>query len=159
MGHSRGGGISLIKAEEDSRIKGLVSLASVSDYKSRFPKGEAFQQWKKSGVYYIENGRTKQKMPHFFQYYRDFVENEKRLTIKRAARKLTIPHLIIHGEKDTSVKLSESLNLHQWNPKSQLEIIEKADHVFNTKQPWDNPEMSNELKLACNLIVEFFNSN
>ena len=39
IGHSRGGGIVLIKAEEDSRIKKVISLAGVSDYKIRFPKG------------------------------------------------------------------------------------------------------------------------
>lgn len=155
IGHSRGGGISLIKAEEEPKVKGLISLASVSDYKLRFPKGKAFLHWKESGVYYVENGRTKQQMPHFFQYFKDFMENENRLTIKRAAKKLTIPHLIIHGENDTSVKLSESLNLHKWNPKSQLEIIEKADHVFNTKQPWENPEMSFELKIVCQKIHSF----
>lgn len=36
IGHSRGGGIVMIKAEEDSRIDKVVTWASVSDFKPRF---------------------------------------------------------------------------------------------------------------------------
>jgi hypothetical protein len=48
------------------------------------------------------NGRTRQLMPHYFQFYEDLITNEKRLTIKRAASLLKIPHVIIHGNNDTS---------------------------------------------------------
>ena len=76
LGHSRGGGIVTLKAKEDSRISKVISLAGVSNFKTRFPTGEAFQEWKKDGVYYIVNGRTKQNMPHFYQFYEDFKKNE-----------------------------------------------------------------------------------
>ena len=46
VGHSRGGGIVTLKAAEDSRVKKLVSLAGVSDFKSRFPKGSDLEAWK-----------------------------------------------------------------------------------------------------------------
>ena len=45
VGHSRGGGIVTLKAAEDSRVKTLVSLAGVSDFKSRFPKGTDLDAW------------------------------------------------------------------------------------------------------------------
>ena len=80
MGHSRGGGIVTIKTSEDSRVKKLITLAGVSDYKSRFPKGEALKIWQEKGVYFIENSRTKQKMPHNYQFYQDFIA-ENRLSI------------------------------------------------------------------------------
>lgn len=145
LGHSRGGGIVTIKAAEDSRVTKVVSLAGVSDYKNRFPKGKALKQWEKDGVYYVLNGRTKQQMPHFYQFYEDFEKNEERLTIKRAVENLQIPHLIIHGDTDTSVSIEEAFNLHQWNPKSTLNIIKCADHVFNCKQPWMEKNMPPQL--------------
>ncbi|MBT8394040.1 MAG: alpha/beta hydrolase [Bacteroidia bacterium] len=145
FGHSRGGGIVTIKAEEDSRISNLISLAGVCDFEKRFPKGEALDTWKKEGVYYIVNGRTKQNMPHFFQFFEDFENNKERLSIKRAASNLKITHLIVHGSNDTSVSVEEARNLHKWNPNSELIIIEGADHVFNTKHPWDKKELSKEL--------------
>ena len=40
MGHSRGGGIVTIKTSEDSRVKKLITLAGVSDYKQDFQKGK-----------------------------------------------------------------------------------------------------------------------
>ena len=75
-------------------------------------------------------GEHKQQMPHYYQFYEDFIENEDRLTIKRAVSNLKIPHLIIHGNNDTSVLMKEAKSLHKWNPKSKLEIIDGANHVF-----------------------------
>ncbi len=52
LGHSRGGGISIIKASENKNISKLITLASVSTLE-RFPKDEAFENWRKDGVYFI----------------------------------------------------------------------------------------------------------
>lgn len=158
IGHSRGGGIVSIKAEEDSRIKKVISLAGVCDYKSRFVKGDALEQWKKEGVFYVVNGRTKQQMPHYYQFYKDFIDNEERLTIKRAVTNLNVPHLIIHGANDTSVKIEDAEHLHLWNPGSELVIIDNADHVFNTKHPWELDTLTNELKSVVDTTFKFFKS-
>jgi pimeloyl-ACP methyl ester carboxylesterase len=155
IGHSRGGGIVTIKSEEDMRIKKVITLAGVSDYKSRFPKKERFQKWKETGVYYVKNGRTHQEMPHFYQFYEDFDKNENRLTIARAVEKLQISHLIIHGDNDTSVSINEAISQHKWNPKSQLEIIKGANHVFGTSHPWKESKLSNELEIVTQRCLEF----
>jgi pimeloyl-ACP methyl ester carboxylesterase len=156
LGHSRGGGIVSIKAEEDSRVKTLITLASVSDFKIRFNENsEAFKIWKKTGVKFVENGRTKQQMPHYFQFYKNFIENKDRLTIKRAVSNLKTPHLIIHGSDDTSVSVEEAKSLHKWNSKSKLEIIEGANHVFGTCHPWKNDSLSNNLQKVINVILAF----
>ncbi len=159
LGHSRGGGIVTIKAAEDPRITKVISLAGVSDYEKRFPDGEALEQWKKQGVYYVENGRTKQQMPHYYQFFEDYKQSKDRLNIKRAASDLDIPHLIIHGNKDTSVSINEAENLHKWNPNSELVIIEGADHVFGTKHPWEKSELSKELEMVIQSVISFIKSN
>ncbi len=159
LGHSRGGGIVTLKAEEDTRISKVISLAGVSDFKKRFPTGEAFQKWEKEGVYYVVNGRTKQNMPHFYQFYEDFKKNEERLNIKRAASQLKIPYLIIHGEADTSVSIEEAHNLHKWNPYSELIIIDGADHVFGTRHPWQNKDLSKELSMAVHSVISFIKAS
>ncbi len=155
IGHSRGGGIVLLKAHENNAIKRVITLAGVSDYKSRFPKNDEFLAWKEKGVYYVKNGRTHQEMPHFYQFYEDFVKNENRLTIKSATENLKIPHLIIHGSNDTSVLINEAEILKKWNAKSEFKIIEKADHVFNVFHPWKKEEMSKELKEVVNYCINF----
>ena len=155
LGHSRGGGIVSIKAEEDSRINNIISLAGVSDFKARFPSGQHLKQWKQEGVMFVENGRTKQQMPHYFQYFEDFESNEKRLTIKRAVSNLKIPHLIIHGNDDTSVSVEEAKALQKWNPNSILKIIKGANHVFGTSHPWGKDTLSKDLQNAVDVSITF----
>jgi len=155
LGHSRGGGIVAIKAEEDVRVKKLISLAGVCDFGKRTATIGDLDQWKKEGVKYVLNGRTKQQMPHFYQFYEDFLENQTRLNIKRAVSNLKIPYLILHGNQDTSVLIEEAKQLHGWNPKSQLEIIDTANHVFNTSHPWKKSNVSNALEKAIRLSISF----
>ena len=63
IAHSRGAGIILIKASEDSRVKSVVTWGGVSDFKSRFLIGsDHFNNWKEKGITFIENSRTKQQM-------------------------------------------------------------------------------------------------
>jgi pimeloyl-ACP methyl ester carboxylesterase len=157
IGHSRGGGIVLLKTNEDVRIKKVVTLAGVSDYESRFPKESNFQEWSKKGVYYVKNGRTKQEMPHFYQFYEDFDKNKERLNIENATRKLKIPQLIIHGDGDTSVSIKEGQKLHNWNPDSQFEVIQGANHVFNTSHPWKGKRLSKEMDEVVINVVNFIN--
>ena len=157
IGHSRAGGIVTIKSEEDVRIEKVITLAGVADYKKRTATTGKLKKWKKEGVKYVLNGRTKQQMPHFYQFYEDFVKNENRLTIERAIQNLQIPHLIIHGESDTSVSMDEAIIQHKWNPKSQLEIIKEANHVFNTSHPWRKEELSYELQKVIDIIIQFLN--
>ena len=145
IGHSRGGGVVTLKANEDSRINKVISWAGVSDYGSRFPNGEVLELWEKHGVSYIENSRTKQQMPHYFQFYENFVANKERLHIKRAAENLKIPHLIIHGTDDETVKIKEAKNLHSWSKFSKIYIIENANHSFGGKHPWEENKLPSHL--------------
>lgn len=155
IGHSRGGGIVTIKAEEESKITKVISWAGVSDYASRFPEGEKLQDWKNSGVYYVINGRTKQKMPHFYQFFEDFQANSERLDIERASKNLHIPHFIIHGTTDPAVSAEEAKQLHQWNPKSKLHFIENADHVFGARHPWNETSLPNHLADVVQTTLDF----
>ena len=155
IGHSRAGGIVTIKAAEDKRVSRVITMAGVSDFGSRSATSGGLEQWKKDGIKYVVNGRTKQKMPHFIQFYENFIENEERLTIKRAIENLAIPHLIIHGDKDTSIAVDEAKVQHHWNPKSELVVIENADHVFNTSHPWSKKGVSKELHQFINYSISF----
>jgi len=155
IGHSRGGGIAILKASEDNRITKLITLASVSNFGSRFGSDNEIKAWKEKGVKYVLNGRTKQHMPHYYQFYEDFKANEQRLSIESAAKQLEIPMLIIHGDNDTSVSINEAKALHQWNTKSQLQIAKGADHVFNTRHPWDKETLSLELESIVACITNF----
>ena len=154
IGHSRGGGIVLLKANEDARIKKVISLAAVSDIGARSSVIGDLENWKKKGVKYVVNGRTKQQMPHFYQFYENFKENKERLNIQKAVKKISIPQLVIHGNKDTSIFIDEAYNIHSWNANSVLEVLENADHVFNVSHPWEKETMSKELEKVTAICVD-----
>ncbi|MCL7752513.1 alpha/beta fold hydrolase [Polaribacter sp. Z022] len=145
IGHSRGGGIVLLKSAEDIRVKKVITLAGVCDFEKRTATVGDLDQWKKEGVKYVLNGRTKQNMPHFYQFYEDFIQNKERLNVRKATENLEIPHLIIHGNADTSVLINEAESLKEWNLKSEFKIIEGANHVFNVSHPWTKKSVSKEL--------------
>ncbi len=155
IGHSRGGGAVILKAGNDSRITNLVTWAAVSDYKSRFPSGPALEDWKSKGVAYIENARTLQKMPHYIQFFEDFIQNEKQLTIKTRAQNLEISHLIVHGTSDATVPLSEAEAIHSWSSKSELFLVENGDHGFGAIQPWEGDELPKDFQKVLHKTIKF----
>ncbi|MDA7794417.1 alpha/beta hydrolase [Flavobacteriales bacterium] len=155
MGHSRGGGISILKSSKNTRIKKVVSWASVSDFERRI-KNDKLDVWKERGVAYVFNGRTNQQMPLYYQFYEDFMRNRDSLSIEKASRSLNIPILIVHGTNDETVKFEEAEELHSWIDHSQLFKIENCDHVFNAKHPFDSHNTPNELKLAIDKSISFF---
>lgn len=135
IGHSRGGGISIVKAAENSKIKNLITLASV-DSLDRFPTDEKLEDWKKNGVYYNYNSRTKQQMPHYIQFLEDFEKNKERFSVQNAMSNFKGKTLIVHGSEDEAVPFSSAENLHSFAKNSQLKLVEKANHTFGAKEPW-----------------------
>ena len=158
LGHSRGGGIAILKASEDTRINKLATLAAVSDFKSRFPIGPELLKWDQAGTSYVLNGRTGQQMPMNYQLYENFVKNEHRLTISSAAKGLDIPYAIIHGTDDQTVLPKEAENLNKWSASSQLKLIESAGHTFGAKHPWDKNELPDDFKTSLMYVIDFFNA-
>ncbi|MGE0560996.1 MAG: alpha/beta hydrolase family protein [Flavobacteriales bacterium] len=153
IGHSRGGGISIIGASEDKRIKKLVTWAAVSDFLSRLPQD--LTTWKTDGVLYVENTRTHQQMPMYYQFVEDNLNNKERLNIRKSAEKLNIPHLIIHGTNDEVVHVTEAHNLKKWNLKSELFLLEGGTHTFGAKHPFNEIDMPNDVQLALRKTLAF----
>lgn len=157
IGHSRGGGIATLTASKDTRIKRLITWAAVSTLdRTMFQEGPELEQWKKEGVFYIVNGRTKQQMPHYIQFYENYKANQSYLDIQKAAQQLSIPHLILHGDGDLAVPVQHAQNLHQWNPNSKLHIIKNANHVFGAKQPWTEETFPKDFEEVLEETFKFF---
>ncbi len=156
IGHSRGGGIALLKASDDRRIKRLTLWASLSEFESFF-RPETIAQWEKDGVVYAVNKRTGQNLPLNKQFYTDYLANKEKLDIRKAAKLLGTPLLIIHGDMDESVNISHAEDLYEIVQHSILIKVEGGDHTFGARHPFDEAadvtEMLNEL---IENTVEFF---
>ena len=155
FGHSRGGSIAMLKSAEDTRIRKVISWASPSNFLDRLPKKEKLTKWKELGVAYIYNGRTKQNMPMYFQFYENCIKFAKRLNIQNAVSKMSIPHLLVHGSDDPTVSLSEAVNIKSWNTNVRLHVIDGANRVLGGFHPYDLEKFPKDLNEAIEVTIKF----
>jgi len=157
IGHSRGGGIAVIKASEDEKIKALAVLASVSEF-DRY-SDEQKRKWKEKGYYEVENTRTKQVMRLNYSLMEDMGRNKDRMNITNAISKIKFPLLIIHGKEDLAVKSESANELYKYSNKqnSELQIIENTGHTFGAVHPFKGTTKAFEQVIE--LLVGFFNSS
>ena len=157
IGHSRGGGISIVKTSEDARIKKLVTWAAVSDLINRIPS-QQMEIWKQNGVIYVENARTNQQMPMYYQLAEDTFKNKERLTIERAAKTIHVPQLIVHGTNDEAVQLLEAQNIAEWNSNAELFIVENANHTFGAAHPFNDEKFPLNFQMVIDKTLDFLRS-
>lgn len=149
MGHSRGGGLVLLKANEDDRIHKVVTLAAISDLTTRWPQ-IFLDEWRAKGVQHIPNSRTGQMMPLYVQLYDDVLDNAERLSIPRAVKQMKQPLLAFHGTADETLPVQMAHDIKSWKPETELVIFEGANHVFGAGHPWEK----NSLPPLFEAIVE-----
>jgi len=157
MGHSMGGGVSIIKTAEDTRVKKLVTLASVSSFRNLWPP-EMEEQWRLRGIIYMANTRTGQQMPLKVSLLDDIEKNQGRLDIIACAAAITQPWLIIHGSADTSVPFSQAEELKRANKDARVVVIPKAGHTFGASHPYHKTTLPAPLLDCCRQTVNFFNT-
>jgi len=153
LGHSRGGGITILKAGEDERVKKIVTWASVSDFINR-NKQRTIDTWKQEGVVYAMNGRTKQNMPMYYQFYQTLLDNKERLNINHVVKRLQIPFLIIHGTSDEAVSYHDAEELKKIAKKGILFTVLNGDHTFGAKHPF-NGVMPDDAKQVIEKTISF----
>jgi len=146
LGHSRGGGITILKTGEDPRVKKLATWASVSNLMRN--KQRTIETWKKDGVVYARNARTGQDMPLYYQFYENQVANKERLNIQHALKRFDVPFLIVHGTADEAVAFHDAEDLLKSAKHARLFTIEGGDHTFGIKHPFNAttfPPMAEEV--------------
>lgn len=149
LGHSRGGGIAILKACEDNRVKKLVTWAAVSGFIDRNTV-DTVTRWKKEGVVYTTNARTKQKLPLYYQFYETLQMHRDRLDILEKTSKLGIPVLIVHARNDEAVPVSDAAELHSSIPGSKLLLLDSGGHTFGGRHPYSE----NVLPYPCLTVAE-----
>ena len=144
-GSSFGGAVSLGYAAKDSRIILLALKSPVSSYVDKREKElgeEGIKRWKEQGFMEYQTGDKIYKLP--YKFYEDAVKYNYLFYDH-----IKIPVLIVHGNKDEEVPVSQSLELakHLKNPK--LEIVKGADHKYTTKSHFDK-----SIKIISGWFVE-----
>lgn len=154
MGHSRGGGITILYTQNDPRIKSLVTWSAIATVERYSP--EQINQWKSQKYLEFENKRTGQLMRVGIELLEDTQKNRAQLNIQAAAEQLETPTLIIHGQEDESVPVEEAQTIydHIASPSKELMIIEGGTHTFGARHPLES--MPKELETVFDLTESWF---
>jgi uncharacterized protein len=146
LGHSRGGGMAVLHAAGDPRIRALVTWAAISTVERwQAPQRAA---WRAAGVQEVKNVRTGQVLPQYLDVLDDIERNAAALDIEQAAADLAIPWLIVHGTDDEAVPLAEGQRLAAAaRPGTVTLWVEGAGHTFGAAHPWrgSTPELDRVL--------------
>jgi pimeloyl-ACP methyl ester carboxylesterase len=154
IGHSMGGGLSIIKAAEDDRVKKLVTMAAISNFHNLWP-AENEEQWRLQGIMYVLNKRTGQELPLKVGLLHDLDKNPARLDILAQAKQVKQPWLIVHGDADPTVPLHCAEELKATQPNAELLVIPGADHTFGSSQPYTAAALPPLLHDFCRAAVAF----
>jgi fermentation-respiration switch protein FrsA (DUF1100 family) len=153
-GHSRGGGIAVLRASRDQLIRALTTWASISTVK-RWPYDIA-DAWRARGYLEVANARTGQTFRLRTPLLDEVTEHgDGMLDVGAAAESLLCPWLIVHGDADETVHLAESELLAQRaGTNAELLTIAGGTHTFNVAHGMISP--SPQLVQATERTVQFF---
>ncbi len=155
LGHSRGGGISILKAHTDSRILAVAGWGSVTSFSKHISISD-IRKWKNDGVLYVENARTGQLMPLYVQLYYDFLKNRDLFNIRNAVSAMAKPVLLVHGTDDETIPVSRAREMVQLNTALQLIEVPGSDHAFGASHPMESGTLPPDLKLTIDTTAGFF---
>ncbi len=151
FGHSRGGGIVLLRALEDIEIRAVLTWASVSS----FWEGVDAEAWKKMGHLEFLNTRTRQVMKVGYGAWEDYEVNQARYDLLKRLPALRAHALFVHGRKDASVPCASSERLARWmGDRATLHLLPEADHVFGASMPFrgSTPALDEAVRLSLDFL-------
>jgi dienelactone hydrolase len=137
VGHSRGGGVAVLQAARDARVKALVTWGAVAGFQRYSP--EDLARWRRDGHLDVVNARTGQVLPMGPEALEDLERNASgTLDVLAAARQVIVPWLIVHGAADESVPKEEAARLARasGSPRTELLEVPGAGHTFGARHPW-----------------------
>jgi len=157
LGHSRGGGVAILYTAGDERIQCVATWSAIARVE-RY-SDDVIKQWEAAGYIEMENKRTNQMMRLNKDFIADIKKNNKKLNILKAAEKLEVPAMIVHGDSDESVPVAEANEIydHLDGFGNELEIIEGGTHTFGIRHPVEG--VTPEFETVVDLTEVFFDKN
>lgn len=153
LGHSRGGGVAILFAEQTRRIAALVTWAAVSTM-ARWTAEEA-ARWRHRGETQILNSRTGQLLPLGTGLLDDVERNRDRYDIVAAAGRIGVPWLLAHGTADETVPCVEGQRLADAaGGRASTLWLEGATHTFGGAHPFQG--MTAHLQRLFDATVRHF---
>lgn len=135
LGHSRGGGVSIIYALDHAKdIAGVISWNGITNVDLFSP--EIKEEMRSTGRSSIRNARTGQELPLDIEILHDMERNKERFDIYSRIQDIQVPLVLIQGTKDAMHLREGSEQLVQLNQEVEWIQIEEGNHTFNAVHPF-----------------------
>jgi pimeloyl-ACP methyl ester carboxylesterase len=136
VGHSRGGGMSVLLASRTPRLQALVTWSAIATV--RRWTDEQMVDWRRDGVYPVRNTRTGEVLFLGRETLEDVERNvDGALDIGAAASRLACPWLLVHGMEDETVDFMEARLLAGAAPVvARFLPIDGAGHTYGAVHPF-----------------------
>jgi uncharacterized protein len=148
IGHSRGAGISILSSKQ-TKVDAYIIWSSVAFF-DRYTERQK-SEWRKAGFFEALNSRTNQVMRINVEMLEDIESNKNDLqNFESAIKNLNKPLLIVHGEQDLTVPISEGEQLFNWSSKriTEFEIIPGSGHTFDIVHPFNGSNKKFDLVIS-----------
>lgn len=156
FGHSRGGSICVLAAQSFPEVRSIVTWSTPSRLDRYTDRRK--EEWKKTGALEFSDSRSPVPLRLDYSYYEDIDANRERYDLPGAAAGLDIPLLVVHGERDAAVSISEAKAFFEQpgGNERRLETIKGCGHTFGITHPMAEPTPA--LERAISRTVEWFAS-
>lgn len=150
VGHSRGGGVAIVSASRDQRIKAVAAWSTVATF-SRYTKHQQ-EVWEREGYLPVTTRSSQTRLRFGIDVLRDLEANKEAYDMRNAVQRLQVPLLLVHGAADVSVKPAEAEELYSMSDKSRVELIllDRVGHMYGAKHPFkqSNPTIEHIIELT-----------
>jgi len=149
-GHSRGGGISILTAGNDNRVRVIAAWSTVATF-LRYTKHQR-EEWERKGYLPLRYGSTRTLLRYDVSVLRDLEANRNRYDLHLGARRLKVPALFVHGEADIIVRYEEAQGLYELidGSSSEFVLLHGAGHMYGAQHPFreTNPTIERMLDVT-----------
>ena len=161
FGHSRGGVASILAAGRRARRGQPVACVITASSPSRAcsMSDEDQRSMLEQGFTTVRSNRTGQDLRIDARWLREQLDDPEAHDVLAHARDLACPLLVVHGMTDPTVPRSCASEIAESARDATLELIENADHVFRTPNPFDpagmpSPELERLAQVSTNFAAE-----
>jgi len=135
LGHSRGGGTSLVYAlDHPGQVDGVISWNGITDLDLLTATDK--EVMRSVGRSYTANARTKQMMPLDAAILEDLELHRERYDIPGRIAGIRCPVYLIQGTEDGDKRLGGSARLRERNPAVKWELVQGGNHTFGAVHPY-----------------------
>lgn len=136
VGSSFGGFASILTAGRTHDLFVLALKSPVTDYLGLLiarDQGKDCEDWKRTGHIVISGPDGQARRLNY-----TFYEDAAKIRADICVRKISVPTLIVHGDRDETVPLSQSLKANRLIPDCRLRIIQGADHMYSDPEHYES---------------------